>query len=374
MQTLFLTPVLPANIVPIIKVVIPKADMPTTLTCPHCGKPVEITSAFKAEAESSIRAEISKSMRSELDEKEKKIQELQKQEISLRDQQRKLEEKDKDLELTIARRVDDQRKQSEAVVTQRITELFRLKEAEKDKVISDLKNSLEDAQRKAQQGSQQLQGEVQELELERELRNNFPTDDIAEVKKGSLGADITQTVKTNRGNVCGVILWESKRTKNWSPEWITKLKDDLRQAKANIPIIVTSVLPKEAEKGMGLVDGVWVTNFTLAIPLAELLRNQLRDVAYQKFASENRGTKAEALYNYFTGHEFVQHIQSLAEVYRETQEQITKEKAAFERIWKARESQAQRLLSGTISIYGQVQGIAGQSLPPVPGLELPEAL
>jgi hypothetical protein len=247
----------------------------------------------------------------------------------------------------------------------------RLNLAARDKTIADLQKSLDEAQRKAAQGSQQLQGEIMELDLEEALAANFRDDDIEPVAKGVKGGDIRQVVKSPRGTPCGVMLWEIKRTKNWTDGWIPKLKEDLRSEKANVPIIVTEAMPKQIEEDMGVLHGVWICKPKLAIVLAALLRKSLLDAGLQKALAENRGTKAEALYNFITSHEFVQQIESMVETYQEMTTQLTKEKVAFQKIWSQREAQAQRLLLSTANIIGSMQGhIGNASMPKIKGLEL----
>ena len=247
----------------------------------------------------------------------------------------------------------------------------RLNLAERDKTINDLKKALEDAQRKAAQGSQQLQGEIMELDLEEALAANFRDDEIEPVAKGVRGGDIRQVVKSPRGTTCGVMLWEIKRTKNWTDGWVAKLKEDLRNEKANVPIIVTEAMPKQITEDMGMLQGVWVCKPQLAIILATLLRKSLLDAGLQKALAENRGTKAEALYNFVTSHEFVQQIESMIETYQEMSTQLTKEKVAMQKIWAQREAQAQRLLLSTANIIGSMQGhIGNASMPKIKGLEL----
>jgi hypothetical protein len=250
----------------------------------------------------------------------------------------------------------------------------RLNLAAKEKTITDLQKALDDAQRKAAQGSQQLQGEVMELDLETALADNFRDDDIEPVAKGVKGGDIKQIVKSPRGTLCGVMLWEIKRTKNWTDGWIPKLKEDLRNEKANVPIIVTEVMPKQITEDMGVLQGVWICKPRLTIVLATLLRKSLLDAGLQKALAENRGTKAEALYNFVTSHEFVHQIESMVETYQEMATQLTKEKVAFQKIWAQREAQAQRLLLSTAGIVGSMQGHIGTtSMPKIKGLELLEA-
>jgi hypothetical protein len=229
---------------------------------------------------------------------------------------------------------------------------------------------LEDANKKATQGSQQLQGEVQELDLEVTLRESIVTDIIESVGKGVMGADIRQIVKTQRGNTCGTILWESKRTKAWSDGWVTKLKEDRLRDKANAAAIVSEVLPEEIKNGMGLKDGIWVCHPKLVIPLALLLHKAIEDAARQKFVSDRRQTDAERIYAVVTGHEFVQQVESMMETYNEMLTQIERERVAFEKFWKLRESQVKHLKSGVSGIVGELQEAAGPALPPIKSLEL----
>lgn len=349
--------------------------MDNSITCPSCGKIIEIAQAlkneFKKEFEEKSLLEI-KDLKSSLEEKEKKLSEMRNEELKLREERRKLQEKEKEFELTFQRKLDDERKRIEETIMKNATENFRFKEMEKEKIISDLKKSLEEAQRKASQGSQQTQGEVLELDLENTLKTSFPNDQIEPVEKGIKGADIRQIVKSPRGTVCGTILWESKRTKAWTDEWLVKLKDDLRFEKADIPVIVSTVLPREAENGFGLKDGVWIVSHSLVLPLAIMIRKNLLDVGYQKALSVNQGRKADLVYEFITGNEFRQQVESLVEVFKEMQDQLSREKIALEKIWKSREGQIKRLISGTVNIYGGAQGLVGSSMPQIKGLELIE--
>jgi len=247
----------------------------------------------------------------------------------------------------------------------------RMNLAAKEKTITDLQKALDDAQRKAAQGSQQLQGEVMELDFETALSDAFRDDDIAPVAKGVKGGDITQTVRSPRGISCGVVLWEIKRTKNWTEGWIPKLKQDLRDSRGNIAVIITEVMPKHIEDDMGQYQGVWVCKPRLAIVLGTLLRKGLLDVGLQKALAENQGGKAEQLFNFVTSHEFIQQVESMVETYGEMSQQISKERVAYEKLWSQREKQAQKLLLSTASIVGSMQGHIGQSaMPRIKGLEL----
>ncbi len=366
--------------------------MTNTITCPHCGKTIEITQALRGEIEREISGEITKiaedklrrelteknslelaDLKKQLEEKDKKVTELRNQELSLREEKRKIEDEKKELKLEVARQLDEEKKKLEEAILKQAAEEHRMRDQEKEKIINDLKKSLEDAQRKANQGSQQLQGEVQELDLEETLRSTFPSDLIEPVGKGVRGADIRHVVRTPLGNVCGIMLWESKRTKAWSDDWVVKLKDDLRSEKANIPIIVSTVLPDEARSGFGYSHGVLVCSFPLALSVAEMIRQRLIDVAREKYIAQNREKgKADMLYEYVTGLEFRQQIEALVEVYNDMHTQILKERSSFEKIWKTREAQVTKMFTSTAGIVGSMRGRIGQSLPQVKGLELLE--
>ncbi len=251
----------------------------------------------------------------------------------------------------------------------------RLRIAEKDSQLEAAKKQLEEMQRKLNQGSQQLQGEILELDLEEVLTQSFRDDDITPVAKGVSGADITQVVKNRSGTDCGTILWEIKRTKNWTDSWIPKLKQDLRNAKADVPVIISEVLPKQVEGDMAQLDGVWIVKPKLAIMLATLLRQGMLDVGRQKALSKNQGDTASALYSFITSREFAQQIESMVETYQEMRLQVSKERMAYEKLWAQREKQADKLLSGTANIIGSVQGYIGQSsMPQIKGLQLGDLL
>jgi hypothetical protein len=342
----------------------------TTIICPHCKKTIELTDALTHQIKDIVLEEQQEKHEEELAQMKEKLKAAEDTELELRKQKNLLDEEKRTFELTKQRQLDTEREKIRQKTLEEAAESQRLKEKEKDKVIDDLKKSLEEAQRKATQGSQQLQGEVAELDLEDIFRKEFPGDTIEPVGKGVLGADIRQIVRSPRGMDCGHILWESKRTKAWSDGWISKLKDDMRNDKANIPAIVSEVLPDEIKTGLGVKDGVWVTGPRLVVPLAMLLRKTLLDAARQKAIAQNQQTKAEELYGYVTSHEFAQQVEAMIETYKEMAQQITRERTAFEKNWKQREAQVNRLLSGVAGIYGSMQGIAGPALPTIKNLEL----
>lgn len=234
--------------------------MKNTIKCKKCGNEIEITEALRFEIEEQTKLDVEKKIRKEyeekssfeiadlkkqIEEKEKKAETYKGYELKLREENRKLQEEKKDLSLTVQRKVDEESKKIEERVLKQAAEDHYFKDKEKEKIIEGLKKSLEEARLKANVGSQQLQGEVLELDLEEELRRNFPHDEIIPVEKGEKGADVKQIVKSPKGIVCGVILWEAKRAKAWKDVWAIKLRDELRSEKANFPVIVTNIFPKE---------------------------------------------------------------------------------------------------------------------------------
>ncbi|MDL2341986.1 MAG: DUF2130 domain-containing protein [Patescibacteria group bacterium] len=386
-----------------------------TIKCTHCGKNIELSEALTKDIESSVLEAEHKKHLADLDEvKKESALEAQKQveeakvkaaeqaqsrlEIKMKDMQDEAAADKKDnqelrdqLKLLMQQlRESNKAKENAEIEMQKklvveeakirdaaektADEKQRLNLAARDKTIADLQKSLDEAQRKAAQGSQQLQGEIMELDLETTMVKAFRDDDIEPIAKGTKGGDIRQVVKSPRGTVCGVMLWEIKRTKNWVDGWIPKLKEDLRNEKANIPIIVTEVMPKSISDDIGTFNGVWICKPNTAVVLAALLRKSLLDAGLQKALAENRGTKADALYNFVTSHEFVQQIEAMVETYQEMTQQITKERTYYAKFWAERDAQAQRLLLGTANIIGSMQGHVGQSsMPKIKGLELLES-
>lgn len=356
-----------------------------TIKCPKCGEQIEISEALKIQIQDESRGEIEKVLRKELEtkasletqelkkiieEKEAKISNFRGEELKLREEKRKLEEKEKDLELETQRRIDEGKKKVEEETARRFSEEHRLKDLEKDKKMSDMDKQIEELKRTSQQNSMQTQGEVGELDLEETLIKLFPTDKISEVKKGELGGDVRQMVTTQRGTECGLILWERKRTKTWDEKWISKLKEDIGRDKAHLGAIITEALPKDFKKQIGEKSGIWITTTSFIEPLAQLLRKAVYDVAKEKAIKLNKQSKAEEVYDFVTSHEFNHQVERMIMIYQEMNEQISKERAVAERQWKLREMQVNRLITGVSGIYGSIQGIAGPALPQIKSLEL----
>jgi hypothetical protein len=329
----------------------------------------KISAEAMQQAQSTQAAEM-KDLQTRLAEKDKKLADAQALELDLRKQRRDLEEQKASADLEMARKLDAERDQIKAAVLKAADEGHRLKEAEKEKQISDLRSKIDELQRKAEQGSQQLQGEVLELELERILQATFPHDQILPVPKGVYGGDVTHKVLTPAGLPCGTILWESKRTKSWSDGWIDKLKGDQRAAKADVAIIVSTTLPKDCAT-FQLMEGVWVTSRDCMISVAIALRIGLLQLADAKRAAEGKHEKMEVLYNYLSGHEFKQRVEAIVEAFSTMQDELKQEKTAMTKIWAKREKQLERVMTSTTGMYGDLAGIIGGALPAIDALELP---
>jgi hypothetical protein len=309
-------------------------------------------------------------LQNQLEDRQKKLADAQQAELALRKQQRELENRTKDLELEVARKLDEERNKIADQARHQGAEAERLKLADKDNLIKGLQDQIAQLQQRAEQGSMQLQGETLELDLEQQLRASFPFDVVAEVKKGQRGADVSQHVRLNNGTDCGDILWEAKRAKNWSADWPEKLKEDQREAKAVLAVIVTTC-PPDGLRGIGQVDGVWVCEPICAIGLAAALRQGLISTAVQRVQQANRADKAELLYEHLCSVEFRQHIEAVVESFKGLQEQLDAEKRAFARQWKEREQQLEKAITHTAMLYGGIQGIAGrEALPEIKTLAL----
>jgi hypothetical protein len=388
------------------------------ITCPNCGKKIQLTEAFTREIEQKLltefegeteklerrhaaelkakekeyeellarekalmekqarkRAEQSVStefrdLQSQLDEKAKQVEQAQRRELGLLRRVREVEEREKALELEVQQKVDAEKKAIWEQAAKTAAEQHRLKDAEKEKQIADMKTQIDDLRRKAEQGSQQLQGEVLELHLEQALRVAFPLDSIDPVAKGARGADVLEGVRNELGDECGTLLWEAKTAKNWSDGWVQKLKDDQREAKADIAVIVSTSLPKDVTH-VGETDGVWVADVQSAMGLARVLRQGLIQLAHARRALVGRNTKMEAIYNYLSGPEFKQRVEAIVGSFVSMQEDLSAERRAMERAWAKRDKQISRVIENTAQMYGDLQGMIGASLPEIKVLELP---
>jgi hypothetical protein len=297
-----------------------------------------------------------------------KLADAQKAQADLIRKQRELDDAKRELELTVEKRVETGLAAAREKAKKEAEDEMKLKVMEAEQTIASMQRQIEDLKRRAEQGSQQLQGEVQELELEALLGTRFPRDTIQPVPKGEFGGDILHRVIGPLGQQCGTILWESKRTKNWSDGWLPKLREDQRAAKAEISVIVSQVLPKDVET-FGLVDQVWVAHPKLALPVAIALRQTLIEIAGARQASEGQQTKMEMVYQYLTGPRFRHRIQAIVEAFSSMREDLDRERKAITKQWSKREEQIDRVMQATVGMYGDLQGIAGKTLQEIEGLE-----
>jgi hypothetical protein len=304
-----------------------------------------------------------------LRQKDEKLAEAQQVQVELLRKQRELDDAKRELDLTVEKRVQEGLIATRDQAKKEVEEALKFKVMEKEQTIASMQKQIEELKRRAEQGSQQLQGEVQELELETLLSSKFPQDQIQPVAKGEHGGDVLHRVAGSFGQSCGTILWESKRTKNWSDGWLTKLREDQRQAKAEIAIIVSQALPKEVET-FEFIDGVWVTHPKAALPVAMAMRHTLMEVALARQASEGQQTKMEMVYQYLMGPRFRQRVQAIVEGFSSMQEDLDKERKVIMKQWAKREEQIDRVMQATVGMYGDLQGIAGKTLQEIEGLEL----
>ena len=301
--------------------------------------------------------------------RDEKLAEAQKAQAELIRKQRELDDAKREMDLTVEKRVQEGLTATREQARKEAEESLKLKVAEKDQTIASMQKKIEELKHRAEQGSQQLQGEVQELELEDLLRSKFPFDTIEPVAKGEFGGDVVQRVIGANGQQSGTILWESKRTKNWSDTWLPKLRKDQRTAKAEIAIIISQALPKDVET-FETIDGVWVTHPRTTIPVAAILRQSLIEVALARQANEGQQTKTEMVYQYLTGPRFRQRVEAIVEAFSTMQADLDKERKVIMKQWAKRDEQINRVMQATVGMYGDLQGIAGKTLQEIEGLGL----
>lgn len=329
------------------------------------AKKAKLASAAELDAKAREVSELQEVLKG----RDEKLAEAQRAQAELLKKQRELDDAKRELELTVEKRVQDGLNDVRAAAKREAEDGMKLKVAEKDQTITSMQQTIEELKRKAEQGSQQLQGEVQELELEGLLRVKFPFDSIEPVPKGEFGGDVLQRVVSQTGQQCGSILWESKRTKNWSDGWLSKLREDQRTAKAEISVLVSQVLPKGVE-AFDVIDSVWVTNPRAALPVATILRHTLLQVSMARQIGEGQQTKTEMVYQYLTGPRFRHRVEAIVEAFSSMKEDLDKERKAIMKQWAKRDEQIERVMNATVGMYGDLQGIAGKSLQEIEGLSL----
>ena len=304
-----------------------------------------------------------------LADREAKLTQAQNAEADFIKKQGELDTQKRELELTIQRRLHDERAEILSQAKKQAEDGLKLTVSEKDQMIASLKSKIDDLQRKVEQGSQQFQGEVLEVELESLLRQKFPIDSIEPVAKGEFGGDVLQRVTGSAGQKCGTILWETKRTKTWSDGWLVKLRHDQRNAKAEIAVIVSQSLPKGVDH-FDLIDGVWVVSVQTMIPVAMALRQTLLQLHRARMSAEGQQTKTELVYEYLTGPRFRQRVEAMLEAVSSMRSDLHQERQAITRLWAKRETQIDHMMAAAGGMWGDFQGIAGRSLPELQALEL----
>jgi hypothetical protein len=346
----------------------------------------EVAKKLKAERASIAEAEARKArvaVSNELEQRDKqladlqqnltannaKLAEAQQAQADVLRKRRELDDARRELDLNVEKKVQASLVVVHAKARLDAEEGLKAKLSEKETQISGMQRQIEDLRRKAEQGSQQLQGETLELELEALLRVRFPRDLIEPVPKGECGGDVLQRVLGHAGQTCGTMIWESKRTKNWSEAWLAKMRDDQRVAKADVALIVSSALPKGVE-AFDLIDNVWVTEPRFAVPLAIALRQLLIDVAGSRQAREGQKTKMDLVYQYLTGPQFRHRIDAILEKFNDMRSDLDRERKTMTKLWARREAQLNGVLDSTAGLYGDLQGIAGRAMPEIEGLDL----
>lgn len=376
--------------------------MATTIICPNCTHEFEPTDAIRDEVERKLRSqmvdwqkkkeeefrqkqnelsnqveqqvrkqvasdyELQLKMMQQADaEKEAKLRQAQTRELEFLKKEQDILNKEKELDLKLQHMLLEERNKLTEQIRKEEEDRNKLRDQQHDMQIKQLEKQLEDQKklaeemrRKAEQGSMQLQGEVQELALEALLKNTFPFDMISEVGKGVRGADCIQTVRNSYGQECGKIIYESKRTTNFSQEWIEKLKADMRSQGADVAVIVTQAMPKDMEC-FGERDGVWICSFSEVRALTYVLRDLILKVYTAAKSQENKGDKMTLLYHYLTGQEFSEQWKAIREGFMAMKISILKERDQMEKIWKAREKQLDKVLLNAAHIKGSIEGIAG---------------
>ncbi len=330
----------------------------------------------KAEAQEIAKKELlektqqAEDMRRRLADMNTKLAEAQKEQVEMLKKKRELEDKERELDLTLQKRLAAEGAKIRAKARAEIETEHTLKLREQEQQNQALRKQIDDLKRRAEQGSQQHQGEVLETALEDLLRQHFPYDEIIEIKKGESGADVLQKVMSPNGKICGSILWETKRTKNWSGSWIPKLKSDQRNCGAELAVLLSTCLPKELERGnFAQIDGVWVTGFETAMSMVGALRMGLIDMNNVMAVRDGQASKAEQVYDYLTGTRFRHRVEAIVEKFSLMREDLEREKKVMVKNWAKREGQIEAVIGATLGMYGDLEAIAGKAMPDIDGLE-----
>jgi hypothetical protein len=318
-------------------------------------------------AELEQRDELLTQLQNSLDTNNEKLAKAQRAQADIIRKSRELDDARRELELSVQKRVQESLSAVRDQAKAEAEDALKTKVSEREVQIVGMQRQIEELRRKADQGSQQLQGEALEFELETSLRDKFTSDVIEAVPKGDFGGDILQRVRNDTSRVCGIMLWEAKSTKAWSNKWLEKLRSDQRLANADVCLIVSSVLPAGIET-FDRIDNVWVTKKRFAIPLAIALRQSLIEVGNSRQAANGQQTKMEMVYQYLTGPRFRNRIDVIIENFTDMQSDLDRERKAMARIWAKREEQLKSVLESSAGFYGDLQGIAGRALPEIESL------
>ncbi len=317
------------------------------------------------------QAERTMAMQEELAESRRKLSEAGRKELELLKKQQELETAKENMALEVQRQITQERKRIADDAAQKANDDNMLKMREKDDQLANMKRQIDELKRKSEVGSQEAQGEALEHQLQEYLESNFPFDKFDEIKKGVRGADVLQVVHNASGKECGVILWESKNTKDFQKGWVAKLKSDQQDAKADIAVIMSVALPCEV-KSFGMYDGVWMTDYKSVLGLATALRQGLIEASRQKAITAGRDGIKDVVYNYITSHEFAMHIRAVVGSYRQMKDDLESEKRSMLRIWNKRDKQISTILENITGMYGSIEGLVGSSkaLPTIEALSL----
>lgn len=341
--------------------------MANTIKCNKCGNVIDVAEQLAHDIKDSIILEERKKAQDEIDEARKK---MSSEMSNLLDQIKTLREKDEMREIEMKKKLLENEENIKREIRKKLEDEHQLKDVEKEKLINDLKKSLEEAQKKANQGSQQTQGEVLELTIEKKLRDEYPQDEIEEVKKGVRGADVLQKVFDKNGKPCGSIIWESKNAK-WSDTWVSKLKDDQRLSKSDLAVLVSVDLPSDIkDKGVGYKNGIWIVSPSNFINLSLSLRFNLVNIYHEKDNLNSVDEKMKILYKYLTGNEFKLRVEAIVESFSTMQEDMEREKRWFAGKWARQEKEIRKVLDHTHGLYGDLQGVTGRGLPEIKSLAL----
>lgn len=296
---------------------------------------------------------------------EDKLKEARQQQVEFLKKEQELKDKEQELEIQLHKKLQEEReklafdlrKLEDQRLAAKETE-FQLRMKEMEEKLEAQRKLAEEMKRKAEQGSMQSQGEAQELLLEDLIRTAFPFDLVEEVGKGVRGADCIQTVRDKTGQSCGRIIFESKRTKDFSQEWIEKLKADRISQSADLAVLVTQAFPKDMQQ-FGEREGVWICSFSEVKPIIQILRDLLIKLNQQSRNQDNKGDKMQLLYDYLVSGEFSTQWQAIREGFLNMKISIQKERDAMEKLWKSREKQLEKVLLNAAHIRGSIEGIAG---------------